>query len=131
MVGIMPITSWDSFIRRCKWSNCHIPQQWLDELEPLKSDDEAIRRVGTRLVSGLCERILSETDISHLHLLVSDNSTQNIRYTNINSYTMNLAQSTKEILTTLGLTSPEGTPSKKSLPWRPSLGLNRRDENVR
>ncbi len=35
------------------------------------------------------------------------------------------------VLEELGLTSSEGTPSKKPLPWRQSLGLNRRDEDVR
>ncbi|KAI9884393.1 MAG: hypothetical protein M1823_003825 [Watsoniomyces obsoletus] len=31
----------------------------------------------------------------------------------------------------LNLIPPEGTPTKQPLPWRQSLGLNRRDENVR
>lgn len=44
---------------------------------------------------------------------------------------MNLAQSTKMVLEELGLTSGEGTPTKKPLPWRQSLGLKRREEDVR
>ena len=47
------------------------------------------------------------------------------------SYTMNLAQATRMVLEELGLASSEGTPVKKALPWRQSLGLNRREENVR
>lgn len=46
------------------------------------------------------------------------------------SYTMNLAQATRMVLEELGLASPDGTPSK-ALPWRQSLGLNRREEDVR
>ena len=46
------------------------------------------------------------------------------------SYTMNLAQSTRMVLDELGLTSKNGTPTKP-LPWRQSLGLNRREEDVR
>lgn len=43
---------------------------------------------------------------------------------------MNLAQSTRMVLEELGLTSRDGTPTKP-LPWRQSLGLNRREEDVR
>ena len=44
---------------------------------------------------------------------------------------MNLAQATRMILQELGLASSDGTPTKKALPWRQSLGLNRREEDVR
>ena len=47
------------------------------------------------------------------------------------SYTMNLAQATRMILEELDLTPSIETPLKQALPWRQSLGLNRRDENVR
>lgn len=47
------------------------------------------------------------------------------------SYTMNLAQSTRMVLDEIGLTSKDGTPTKKALPWRQSLGLHRREEDVR
>ena len=44
---------------------------------------------------------------------------------------MNLAQSTRMVLEELDLTSQDHTPTKKPLPWRQSLGLNRREEDVR
>lgn len=44
---------------------------------------------------------------------------------------MNLAQATRMVLEELGLTSKDGTPNNKTLPWRQSLGLNRREEDVR
>ena len=44
---------------------------------------------------------------------------------------MNLAQATRMVLEELNLTSRNGTPTKKALPWRQSLGLGRRDEDVR
>jgi methylenetetrahydrofolate reductase (NADPH) len=47
------------------------------------------------------------------------------------SYTMNLEQATRMILEELELTPSIETPLKPALPWRQSLGLNRRDENVR
>jgi methylenetetrahydrofolate reductase (NADPH) len=47
------------------------------------------------------------------------------------SYTMNLAQATRMVLEELELLPDLDSPLQKPLPWRPSLGLNRRDENVR
>ena len=44
---------------------------------------------------------------------------------------MNLAQSTKMVLEELNLVSADGTPKQRALPWRQSLGLNRREEDVR
>lgn len=44
---------------------------------------------------------------------------------------MNLAQATRMVLEELGLTPDMETPLEKPLPWRPSLALNRREENVR
>ena len=47
------------------------------------------------------------------------------------SYTMNLAQATRMVLEELSLASSDGTPPNRALPWRQSLGLNRREEDVR
>jgi methylenetetrahydrofolate reductase (NADPH) len=44
---------------------------------------------------------------------------------------MNLAQATRMVLEELDLVSKDGTPTSKPLPWRQSLGLNRREEDVR
>ena len=44
---------------------------------------------------------------------------------------MNLAQATRMVLEELSLISKDGTPSNRVLPWRQSLGLNRREEDVR
>lgn len=44
---------------------------------------------------------------------------------------MNLAQATRMVLEELELLPDVESPLQKPLPWRPSLGLNRRDENVR
>ncbi|MCJ1464511.1 hypothetical protein MMC07_003124 [Pseudocyphellaria aurata] len=111
--GIMPIQTHAAFLRRAKWSNCHVPKKWLDALEPIKNDDAAVREVGKGLVAEMCRQILS-AGILQLHF-----------------YTMNLAQSTRMVLDELGLTSKNGTPTAKALPWRQSLGLHRREEDVR
>lgn len=44
---------------------------------------------------------------------------------------MNLAQATRLVLEDLKLTPSEETPLQRPLPWRPSLALNRRGEDVR
>ena len=44
---------------------------------------------------------------------------------------MNLAQATRMVLEELELVPKDGTPTNRSLPWRQSLGLNRREEDVR
>lgn len=68
--GIMPIQTYAAFRRRATWSNCHIPQTWMDALEPVKNDDAAVREIGSGLVTDMCRRIL-EAGIMNLHLLVS------------------------------------------------------------
>ncbi|KAI9848840.1 MAG: hypothetical protein M1837_006356 [Sclerophora amabilis] len=111
--GIMPIHTHAAFLRRANWSRCHIPPTWTKALEPVKNDDAAVREVGKVLVADLCRKII-DAGIYHLHF-----------------YTMNLAQTTRMILEELDLTPSEQTPLEQPLPWRQSLGLNRRDENVR
>lgn len=65
--GIMPIQTHAAFLRRAKWSNCHIPEKWMNALEPIKNDDAAVREVGKGLVAEMCERILG-AGIFSLHL---------------------------------------------------------------
>ena len=67
--GIMPIQTHAAFLRRASWSNCHIPQKWVDALEPVKNDDAAVREVGKDLVAEMCRRII-DAGIMHLHLYV-------------------------------------------------------------
>ncbi|KAI8458966.1 methylenetetrahydrofolate reductase [Phakopsora pachyrhizi] len=111
--GIMPIQSWAQFKRITNFSKTIIPQHFLDQLEPIQSDDEAVRKVGTKLISDMCRRILdSDLGIKILHF-----------------YTMNLERGTKMILDELKL-----TPSRditNPLPWKLSLSGKRRTETIR
>ncbi|KAJ5907645.1 Methylenetetrahydrofolate reductase 1 [Penicillium taxi] len=111
--GIMPIQTYASFIRRSTWTKTRVPPEWMKALEPVKNDDSAVRDVGKHLIADMCRKILA-SGINHLHF-----------------YTMNLAQATKLVLDELGLTPSDGSPVHRSLPWRPSLGLGRRSEDVR
>ena len=112
--GIMPISTHASFQRRVDWTRCHVPDAWNAALEPVKNDDAAVREIGKVLIAQMCRKII-DAGILHLHF-----------------YTMNLAQATKMVLEHLSLTpKTSGSPLFKPLPWRQSLGLNRRDETVR
>lgn len=98
--GIMPIQSWAQFKRITIWNKTTVPQSFLNELEPIQNDDQAVREVGTRLIAEMCRKILeSEFGIKILHF-----------------YTMNLERGTKMILDEL-----QFTPSRditNPLPWR-------------
>ncbi|PGH27972.1 methylenetetrahydrofolate reductase [Polytolypa hystricis UAMH7299] len=111
--GIMPIHTYSAFIRRSNWAKIRVPPEWLEALESVKNDDAAVRNIGKTLVAEMCRKIL-KAGIHHLHF-----------------YTMNLAQATRMVLEELGLVPSQGTPLQKALPWRQSLGLHRREEDVR
>ncbi|GAQ06621.1 methylenetetrahydrofolate reductase 1 [Aspergillus lentulus] len=111
--GIMPISTYAAFIRRANWTKARIPPDWLEALEPVKNDDAAVKEIGKRLIADMCRRLLA-AGVKHLHF-----------------YTMNLAQATQAVLEELKLIPSEETPLQRPLPWRPSLALNRRGEDVR
>ncbi|KAI1481900.1 methylenetetrahydrofolate reduct [Daldinia eschscholtzii] len=111
--GIMPIATYASFLRRANHMNCKIPEEWMAALEPVKNDDAAVREVGKTLVAQLCRKIMS-AGIVHLHF-----------------YTMNLAQATRMVLEELDWMPTSNRPRKQALPWKQSLALGRREEDVR
>lgn len=111
--GIMPIATYASFLRRANHMNCKVPEKWMERLEPVKNDDVAVRDIGKLLVAELCRKILA-AGIHHLHF-----------------YTMNLAQATRMVLEELDWLPSPDRPLKQALPWKQSLGLGRRGEDVR
>lgn len=111
--GIMPIATYASFLRRVNHMNCKVPDEWMAALDPIKNDDAAVREVGKTLVAQLCRKIMS-AGIVHLHF-----------------YTMNLAQATRMVLEELDWMPTTTRPRKQALPWKQSLALGRREEDVR
>ncbi|KAJ5554909.1 hypothetical protein N7535_007352 [Penicillium sp. DV-2018c] len=111
--GIMPISTFSSFLRRVNWTKIRVPPEWMEALEPVQNDDSAVRDIGKTLVAEMCRKLLA-AGLKHLHF-----------------YTMNLAQATRLILEELGLCPSDETPIQRALPWRPSLALNRKTEDVR
>ncbi|AAS50537.2 AAR170Wp [Eremothecium gossypii ATCC 10895] len=118
--GIMPITSYAALLRRAKWCQVRLPPEFLERLEPVKDDDQAVREIGTVLVADMCRKILASGHVTHLHL-----------------YTMNLERASLMILERLQLIDTGGAgvrrrPStNETLPWRKSLNPTRRKEGVR
>ncbi|KAK8119386.1 methylenetetrahydrofolate reductase [Apiospora kogelbergensis] len=111
--GIMPIATYASFIRRAKHMQCGVPDHFMSALESVKNDDAAVREVGKVLVADMCRKIVA-AGIPHLHF-----------------YTMNLAQATRLVLEELNWMPTTTRPRKHALPWKQSLGLGRRAEDVR
>ncbi|KAJ5599278.1 hypothetical protein N7450_000345, partial [Penicillium hetheringtonii] len=111
--GIMPIQTYAAFIRRSNWTKTRVPPEWMKALEPVKNDDAAVRDIGKHLIAEMCRKLMA-SGINHLHF-----------------YTMNLAQATRLVLEELGLAPSDESPIQRQLPWRPSLALGRRGEDVR
>jgi len=98
--GVMPIQNWNGFQKATRMANTVIPQQFLDVLEPVKNNDEEVRKLGVRLVADMCRTILnSDLDIHGIHI-----------------YTMNLEKGTRMLLEELNLVPR--IESIKPLPWR-------------
>ncbi|WFD43494.1 methylenetetrahydrofolate reductase [NAD(P)H] [Malassezia psittaci] len=110
--GVMPIQNYGGFTRAVARFRSKVPQYFHDALDPIKEDDEAVRKVGTQLVGDMCRKILDtkQLDIHGLHI-----------------YTMNLERGSRMLLEYLGLTQPVNPP----LPWKPSLTPKRREERIR
>jgi methylenetetrahydrofolate reductase (NADPH) len=111
--GIMPIHTYAAFIRRAQWQKIRIPDKWMEILDPVKNDDSEVREIGKQLLIEMCQKLLA-AGVSHFHF-----------------YTMNLANATRMILEGLDILPDVESPISKPLPWRQSLGLKRREENVR
>lgn len=115
--GIMPITTYSTFLRRASWGEINIPKKFIDNLDPIKDDDEMVREIGTNLVVEMCQKLIDSGYINHLHI-----------------YTMNLEKAPLMILERLNLlpTEDEFNESTNSfLPWRKSLNPSRKNEEIR
>jgi len=95
--GIMPIHTYGGFKRMTTLCKTAVPQYILDEIEPVKDNDEEVKRVGIKLCIEMCQKLL-KNGVPYLHF-----------------YTLNLEQSVKDILTGLDLISKEQL--RRPLPW--------------
>lgn len=111
--GIMPIQGYASLRHLVKLSRLEVPQWIVDAIEPIKDDDEAIRKYGVKLGIEMARELLESGEVPGLHF-----------------YTLNREVATKEILTALGLWCQDPAASRP-LPWKPSANKKRVCEDVR
>ncbi|CAJ0920105.1 unnamed protein product, partial [Mesorhabditis belari] len=100
--GIMPIMGYESIRRIATLSQLTIPEWILNDLEPIKHDDDAVRKYGTVKAIEMCRRLLSNGSAKCIHL-----------------YTMNREGTCREILQELGLWQKK---PMRALPWEPHGG---------
>ena len=96
-----------------KLSRLEVPQWIVDAIEPIKDDDEAIRKYGVQLGIEMARELLASDEIPGVHF-----------------YTLNREVATKEILTALGMWCQDPAASRP-LPWKPSANKKRICEDVR
>jgi methylenetetrahydrofolate reductase (NADPH) len=110
----MPIQNWEKFAKWVEREKIIVPPHFYEALNPVRGDDEQVRKVGTKLVADMCRTILAnkEAGIKGLHI-----------------YTLNLEKGARMLLEELQL---EGQREQIApLPWRPSLTPHRRGETIR
>lgn len=105
--GIMPITSYDSFLRRCNWCQIDVPAELNDILKPVSQDDEALRNLATNYLAKMCLKLFRSGYVKHLHF-----------------YTMNLEKGSFVILREL-----ERLLGKRLLPLTSGIISNPNKEN--
>lgn len=81
--GIMPIQSYNSFIRMTDFCNVSAPQDLRNRLAKVKDDDEAVKEIGCQVAVDMCWRILRES---------------NGQIDGVHFYTLNLERSVTRIL---------------------------------
>ena len=92
--GLMPVQNYGTLKRVTKLSHAQLPSELLDRVEPLKGDDEAVKRVG---VDALCEIIEGIRD-------VKSKGPRGFHF-----YTLNLEKVVSEILDRCQLIPPESS----------------------
>lgn len=96
--GIMPIQSYGGFRRMTTLCKTFVPQKILDDLEPIKDDDQAVKEYGVQLAADMCT-MLKTHGMLGFHF-----------------YTLNLEKSVRLILERLQFV-PE-VENVKPLPWQ-------------
>eukprot|EP01111_Echinosteliopsis_oligospora_P006207 TRINITY_DN2025_c0_g2_i1.p1 TRINITY_DN2025_c0_g2~~TRINITY_DN2025_c0_g2_i1.p1 ORF type:complete len:606 (-),score=208.44 TRINITY_DN2025_c0_g2_i1:43-1860(-) len=100
--GIMPIQTYAGFKRMTSLCKTHVPQCIWDQVDPVKDNDEQVKKEGIKIAIQMCKKIM-EAGIPYLHF-----------------YTLNLEKSVTKILIGLGMINKEQL--GRSLPWTQSCG---------
>ncbi|CAJ0846780.1 14968_t:CDS:10 [Entrophospora sp. SA101] len=108
--GLLPIQNYSGFNRIITLCKTFVPQNVLDDLEPIKHDDDAVKKYGIELTIRMVKKMYA-AGIKGYHF-----------------YTMNLERSTRLILEALEFIDIE---KAKPLPWSMSFSAKRKNESVR
>eukprot|EP01112_Ceratiomyxa_fruticulosa_P001734 TRINITY_DN118_c0_g3_i1.p1 TRINITY_DN118_c0_g3~~TRINITY_DN118_c0_g3_i1.p1 ORF type:complete len:590 (-),score=124.48 TRINITY_DN118_c0_g3_i1:117-1886(-) len=109
--GIMPIHTYAGFVRMTTLSKTHVPTEISEALEPIKDNDEEVKKYGIKLCIEMCRKLL-DAGVPGLHF-----------------YTLNLERSVKKVLKGLSLISKEQM--ARQLPWNQCATSGRLKEEVR
>lgn len=107
----MPIQNYGGFKRMTDLCKTYVPPSILQELEPIKDDDLAVKDYGVKLAVEMCNKMKAHGQ-KGFHF-----------------YTLNLERSTKLILERLDFVAEPEIVNR--LPWKPSLTPSRSKETVR
>ncbi|WVQ85878.1 methylenetetrahydrofolate reductase [Cryptococcus sp. DSM 104549] len=83
--GVMPIQNFASFRRLANLTKCPVPDAIMADLEPIKSDDAAVKRYGAELATKMVKEVLESGLVPGIHFC-----------------TLNLEKSVRTILENLG-----------------------------
>ncbi|KAI0070689.1 MTHFR-domain-containing protein [Panus rudis PR-1116 ss-1] len=83
--GIMPLQTYASFLRVTKLCGTKIPQSLLDDLEPIKHDDQKVKDYGVKLAINMIKKLTDGGDVPGVHFC-----------------TLNLEKSVQRVLEGLG-----------------------------
>jgi methylenetetrahydrofolate reductase (NADPH) len=109
--GIMPIHTYGGFKRMTQLCKTHVPKYIEEAVEPVKDNDEEVKKVGVQVCIDMCRKLL-DAGVVGLHF-----------------YTLNLEKSVVKTLKGLNLITKETL--GRSLPWANGAGESRRKEAVR
>eukprot|EP01132_Coremiostelium_polycephalum_P010947 gene10947-13406_t len=109
--GIMPIHTYAGFKRMTTLCKTVVPQYINDNLDPIKDNDEEVKKYGVKLCIEMCKRLL-ESGVEGLHF-----------------YTLNLERNVRKVLKGLDMIGPEQL--SRYLPWAQTAHVNRAKEEVR
>jgi methylenetetrahydrofolate reductase (NADPH) len=86
--GILPIQSYNDFIRMTEFCGVSVPASLIQRLEPVKDDMEAVKQIGSEIVVEMARKILTCTE--------EDGGVDGVHF-----HTLNLERSVATILATL------------------------------
>ncbi|KAJ3970049.1 methylenetetrahydrofolate reductase-domain-containing protein [Lentinula raphanica] len=95
--GMMPIQTYQSFVRLIKLTGSKIPAEVMSDLDAIKHNDQLVKDYGVQLAIRMIRRITTETDVPGVHFC-----------------TLNLEKSVQRVLETLKWIghSPQIVPNK-------------------